>query len=148
MREEQVTKAILKHLTDRKWTIVAFDFPQSGTGKMLHPNKSVSEKNKGGIIPDIAAVKNGVCLFFENKDRTVESDFHKLTEVRDGEAYKDAIAALLNGYDVKHIYYGVGLPSAKYGTKAQSLAALVDFVVGVTSDGSIEWLANTPSIAI
>jgi hypothetical protein len=142
MREEQVTKAILKHLIDREWAIVAFDFPQSGTGKMLHPDESMSEKNKGSINPDIVAVKDGICLFFENKDRTVESDFHKIAAVRDGEGYKNAIKALLSGYSVERIYYGIGLPSTKYGAKAQTLAAMVDFVVGVSDDGAVECLSN------
>ena len=38
MKEEQVTKAVLKWLIANKWEIVCFDFPQSGTGRILHPN--------------------------------------------------------------------------------------------------------------
>lgn len=77
MREEQVTKSILKRLTANGWEIVCFDFPQSGTGRMLHPNRSNDEKNKDGIIPDIVAVKDCVCIFAENKDRFFYSDFKK-----------------------------------------------------------------------
>lgn len=46
MTEEQVTKALLQHLTDNGWHIVSFDFPQSGTGKVLHPNNADGEKIK------------------------------------------------------------------------------------------------------
>jgi hypothetical protein len=52
-----VTKTILSYLSSKGWNIVAYDFPQSGTGIMLHPDRNYSEKNKGGIIPDIVAVK-------------------------------------------------------------------------------------------
>ena len=41
MTEEQVTKALLQHLTDNGWHIVCFDFPQSGTGRVLHPNNVI-----------------------------------------------------------------------------------------------------------
>lgn len=46
MTEEQVTKALLQYLTDNGWHIVCFDFPQSGTGKVLHPNNADGEKIK------------------------------------------------------------------------------------------------------
>ena len=66
MKEEQVTKSVLKWLLDNKWEIICFDFPQSGTGRLLHPN-STQEKNKGAINPDIVAVRDGVCLFSPQK---------------------------------------------------------------------------------
>ena len=54
MREEQVTKNILDWLEGNGWKIICYDFPQSGTGVLLHLNNSNrTEKNKGGIIPDI-----------------------------------------------------------------------------------------------
>ncbi len=43
MTEEQVTKAILNHLVKNCWKIICFDFPQSGTGKYIHPNVSCSK---------------------------------------------------------------------------------------------------------
>ena len=45
MNEEEVTKSILSKLRSDSWTIISFDFPQSGTGKTLHPNES-SNKNE------------------------------------------------------------------------------------------------------
>ena len=62
MTEEQVTKALLQYLTDNGWHIVCFDFPQSGTGRVLHPNNADGEKNKDSIIPDIVAIKNNISL--------------------------------------------------------------------------------------
>lgn len=67
MTEEQVTKALLRYLTDNGWHIVCFDFPQSGTGRVLHPDSTDGQKNKDSIIPDIVAVKNNILLFFETR---------------------------------------------------------------------------------
>lgn len=80
MTEEQVTKSLLHYLTDNGWHIVCFDFPQSGTGRILHPNNANSQKNKDSIIPDIVAVKNNISLFFENKDRYYFPDYEKVNE--------------------------------------------------------------------
>lgn len=70
MREEQVTKFILKWLLDTNWEIVCFDFPQSGTGHFLHPNGS-TDKNKDTINPDIVAVKDKYCLFLKIRIDTI-----------------------------------------------------------------------------
>ncbi|MFA6730047.1 MAG: hypothetical protein WCR95_03540 [Eubacteriales bacterium] len=146
MREENVTKTIIQCLILAKWTIVTFDFPQSGTGIILHPDEITNEKNKGSIIPDIIAVKNSICLFFENKNRTVKSDFTKVSGVRDNKIYLKSITSLLKDYTIEQIYYGIGLPSEKYGKRSQSLAHMVDFVVGVTNSYNIEWLWNPHGI--
>ena len=124
MREEQVTKYILKWLINRGWEIVCFDFPQSGTGRFLHPNDS-SQKNRGAINPDIVAVKDGKCVFFENKDRFYSSDFEKINDLITGNAYS------------KEFYYGIGLPKIKYSKSAEKKSNLVDFIIGVEENGSI-----------
>lgn len=72
MREENVTKKIIKYLKKNNWKIIAFDFPQSGTGIMILPDDNKSTKNKESIIPDIVAYKDKICVFFENKDRFVK----------------------------------------------------------------------------
>ena len=53
MREEKVTISILKWLKKNDWKIISYDFPQSGTGLLIHPNSTIgrTSKNKGGIIP-------------------------------------------------------------------------------------------------
>jgi hypothetical protein len=146
MTGEQVTKAILKFLTDRGWSIVTFDFPQGGTGKMLRPYGSFYEKNKGGIVPDIVAVKNCTCLFFENKDRIDIGDFRKVAGLINDSEYKNAISSLLNGYDVECIYYGISLLSAKFGRRAGPLSAMVHFVVGFVGGSAIEFLYTPTAI--
>lgn len=136
MTEEQVTKAILKWLKDSEWQIVCFDFPQSGTGKMLHPNNSC-QKNLGSIIPDIVAVKNKICLFFENKDRFYYPDYEKQNRLKEHNDYSNDINDLLKGYEIEQIYYGIGLPTKKHNANSEEASNLVDFIIGVYDDKSI-----------
>ena len=124
MTEEQVTKALLQYLTDNGWHIVCFDFPQSGTGRVLHPNNADGEKNKDSIIPDIVAVKNNISLFFENKDRFYYPDYQKVNGLIVDNQYTTAISTLLNEYAVKNIYYGIGLPTIKHKKKSQNSATV------------------------
>lgn len=146
MTEEQVTKAILQHLQNNGWRIVCFDFPQSGTGRVLHPNNAVGEKNKDSIIPDIVAVKNGIALFFENKDRFYKPDYKKINELIVDNQFTNAIATLLSVYNVKNIYYGIGLPTEKHNDRSKKSATLVDFIVGISVDAKVEFLYNPKQI--
>lgn len=146
MKEEQVTKAILKWLLDNGWSIVCFDFPQSGTGKMLHPNGNSESKNKNTIIPDIVAVRDGQCVFVENKDRYYYPDFVKQHELIVDNTYTDAIDMLLQPYTVNSIFYGIGLPTTKYKQSAQASESLVDFVVCVNENKTIDIPYNPRSV--
>lgn len=137
MREEEVTKAIIKWLMNNDWEIVCFDFPQSGTGRVLHPNNSVCEKNKNSIIPDIVAVKEDICVFFENKDRFYYPDYEKVNYLINNNDYSQAINQLLSKYIISRIYYGIGLPTIKHTKKSQQSQHLVDFIIGVNEDKSI-----------
>ena len=134
MTEEQVTKAIMAWLISNDWQIVCFDFPQSGTGRVLHPNSAAGEKNKDSIIPDIVAVKEDICLFFENKDRFYYPDYEKVNGLIVDNQYTNAIAALLHDCEVKDIYYGIGLPTIKHKKKYLESAELVNFIIGVVED--------------
>lgn len=138
MTEEKVTKTILSYLQNNLWDIVTFDFPQSGTGKMLHPSGSSSEKNKGGIIPDIVAVKDGLCVFFENKDRYYYPDFIKINDLIVNDTYKESIWELIGSFNVHTIRYGIGLPTAKYTKNADKNKELTDFIIGVNDDYTIK----------
>lgn len=110
MREENVTKNILIWLQKNNWEIICFDFPQSGTGVLLHLNgTNRTEKNKGGIIPDIIAVKNGIAVFFENKDRFYQPDFDKLFEIKTELNYTDSLDSLLSDHNITSIFYGIGI---------------------------------------
>ena len=148
MTEEQVTKAILACLINGGWNIVTYDFPQSGTGKMLRPNNHVSDKNRGGFIPDIVTFKDGVCIFFENKDKVVIKDFKKVSALINENKYMNDISTLLAGYNVTRIFYGVGFPSNKWNKSAEVNVSFVDFIVGVTDDKKIEFLYNPNELHI
>ena len=142
MREEQVTKAILKWLLDNNWEIVCFDFPQSGTGRLLHPNIESAHKNRGAINPDIIAVRNSVCLFFENKDRFYLPDYEKLHSLIIDNHYTDDIELLTKGNNIEEYYFGIGLPALKHGKGSRKAAHLVHFIIGVREDNSINILHN------
>lgn len=146
MREEHVTKAMLKWLLDNHWQIVCFDFPQSGTGRVLHPNGANEDKNKSSIIPDIVAVKNGVCIFVENKDRFYYPDYEKQYALIVGNDYSEAISTLLKDYTVSQIYYGIGLPTSKHKQGSTNAAYLVDFIICVDEDKTVRSVYNPSNI--
>ena len=134
MREENVTKNILQWLQINKWEIICFDFPQSGTGVLLHLNDiNRTEKNKGGIIPDIIAVKNGIAVFFENKDRFYQPDFDKIFEIKTQLNYSDSLDLLLSDQKVTSIYYGIGISDIKEEIKKCKLNLdKIDFLISTT----------------
>ncbi len=139
MREEKVTKIILDWLEDNAWEIICYDFPQSGTGVLLHPNGSNrKEKNKGGIIPDIIAVKDNIAVFFENKDRFYEPDFDKLQEIKKESNYSDALDKLLTGFHIEAIYYGIAIPELKNAIDKSKLhLEKIDFLISTNEEEEI-----------
>lgn len=137
MKEEDVTKAIIKKLISAGWEIICYDFPQSGTGRVLHPNDRDS-KTLGAIIPDIVAIKAGIVLDFENKDRFVFSDFEKIDNLRHSEDYSKSWDLLLSGCQYSQIFYGVGMPMSDTNySKAEENHNMVDFIVYLNEDGSL-----------
>lgn len=135
--EEYVTKSLLKWLQDSGWTIICFDFPQSGTGKVLHPSTTTS-KTEDAVIPDIIAIKGSIVVHFENKDRFVLDDFDKVLYLRTTHDYDGAYANLLDGYTYDCIFYGIGMPySASNYSKALGELNKVDFVVFLMEDDEI-----------
>ncbi len=146
MKEENVTKAILKWLIDEQWRIICFDFPQSGTGKVLHPSNTTS-KTEGAIIPDIIAYKNGVVVDFENKDRFVLNDFEKISFLKSTSIYDRSLNTLLKGYSYIHLYYGIGMPYSENNyRKAESYSKMVDFIIYVKDNGNMQITDNKGGI--
>ena len=139
MREERVTINILNWLEENRWQIICYDFPQSGTGVLLHPNSDNRiEKNKGGIIPDIIAVKNKIGIFFENKDRFYSPDFEKLFEIKTNSNYSDSLDLLLKNYEVNFIYYGVGISNIKKEIeKCKKHISKIDFLLSTNEKKDI-----------
>ena len=146
IKEEQVTKAIIKWLCSNGWQIVCYDFPQSGTGRVLHPSNTTS-KTEGAFIPDIIAVKNGIVLNFENKDRFVSSDFAKVSRLKATNLYDDSFASLLKDYSYTKILYGIGMPYTDNNyRRSEEVSCLVDFIVYLNEDGSIKVKDNIGNI--
>ena len=140
MREEQVTKAILKWLLENRWEIICYDFPQSGTGRFLHPDGGRGMKNKESINPDIIAVKGNTCVFFENKDRFYYPDYQKINRLIVQNDYSNAINQLMGERPVQRFFYGIGLPAVKHGKESVEASHLVDFIVGVEEDKTVSVL--------
>ena len=141
MREERVTINLLNWLEGNGWKIVCYNFPQSGTGVLLHPNtdENRTTKNKGGIIPDILATRNSIAVFFENKDRFVLSDFEKIKEVKKLGNYSNALDTILKEFNVTKIFYGIGIPANEKDIK-KSLECIdgIDFLISTSEDKSVE----------
>jgi len=140
MREERVTINILNWLEANQWKIICYDFPQSGTGILLHPNtdENRTDKNKGGIIPDIIAVKNSIAVLFENKDRFVMADFEKIKDVKSLGNYSNALNALLSKYNTVDIYYGIGIPFIeKYIRKSLANIDGINFLISTDLGGKV-----------
>lgn len=140
MREEKVTIHILNWLEKNEWKIICYDFPQSGTGLLIHPNtkESRTTKSKNGIIPDIIAVKKNIAVFFENKDKFVKSDFDKLRKIKLEENYTDGLNKLLDPYQIMNIFYGIGIPNKEKDIR-KSIDNLqnIDFLISVYEDSNI-----------
>lgn len=137
LTEERVTKSLIKWLIVNNWTIISFDYPQSGTGRALHPNEEVS-KTEGIIIPDIVAHKGDKVIFFENKNRFVLADYEKVENLRLNNNYSRSIRLLTSHYPHKSILYGIGQPyKVDWNKKAIKNSGMVDFVVAVNADGTV-----------
>ncbi len=137
--EENITKSLLLWLESQSWNILAYDFPQSGTGVIIHPDDDIRvTKNKGGIIPDIIAIKDGSVVFFENKDRFDEKDFVKVNLLRVDKKYEMSIAKFLGSHFYSNIYFGVGLANIpRIRKRIDERRDMVDFAVLVSSSRDI-----------
>ena len=138
MSEEGVTKNILKYLKNNNWNIYSYDFPQSGTGIMIKKDNEKNNKNRDSIIPDIIAIKNNICIFFENKDRIVIADFKKINRLIIDNEYQNNINKLLSNFKIKNYYYGIGLPDDIKLDKLKTLLDLTDFIILVDKNNNIE----------
>lgn len=140
MREERVTINILNWLEENGWQIVCYDFPQSGTGILLHPNgDDRTEKNKGGIIPDIIAVKEDIAVFFENKDRFYQPDFDKLYEIKTENNFSDSLSQLLSGFGISKMVYGIGIPEEKkHLVKSKTQLDKIDFLITTDDNKNVK----------
>jgi hypothetical protein len=136
MREENVTMYIIAWLKQSDWKIVAFDYPGSGTGIRLHKN-GTHYKNKDTIVPDIIAVKDGIALFFENKDHFYKKDFEKQYSNINEKLFSDDVNKILKPYKISNIKWGIGIPETKYSKNVNKHEYMVDFLYTVEENGGI-----------
>lgn len=146
MTEEIVTRSILAHLMKCGWRILSFDFPQSGTGRSLHPAGSQS-KNQGVLIPDIIAVKEDVGIYMENKDHYYPEDFCKVHNVLHGLAYSDSFSKVL-GIEQETLIGGIGLPEECCDAISTDALKLVGFVLKVNEAGVVSVHYASPGLSI
>ena len=149
MTEEKVTIAILLYLENNGWEVVTYDYPQSGTGRVIHPNIGVREdtKNKGAIIPDIIAVRNGNAVYFENKNRFYALDFDKVEMLKTNNPYSIGMYDLLENKGVQSIEFGIGVPCIqRVVEQCSNKLKSVDFLIGVKPDRTIVRLHDPFSI--
>ena len=146
MNEEEVTKSILSKLKSDSWTIISFDFPQSGTGKTLHPNES-SNKNEGSIIPDIITIRNNTCIIFENKSFCCKNDFDKLYNMKMKQNYSQSLEKLLKGHDIKNYYYIIGMPILFEKKITPDLYLKVDAVYLVDENRNVKITTNSKNVS-
>lgn len=134
-REEFITKAILKYLNLKGWTILAFDYPQSGTGISLHPIRRVDHtKNLGMITPDVIAIKNKLLLILEDKPGFYESDVEKLKTIKAGE-YSESIRSIFGISDF-NIMVGIGIgDSPQQRKRALCRTDTLDVILWVDKNG-------------
>ena len=130
MNEEFVTKSIIYYLKENNWNIFAFDYPQSGTGFLIHPNDRL-EKNKESIIPDIIANKKSMSIIMENKSYYYKEDFIKLDNLKNDSNYENDLNSILKRLNCKSIKYGIGLPEKDFIQIKEDDTKLVDFIITV-----------------
>lgn len=139
MNEEFVTKSIVYYLKNNGWNIFSFDYPQSGTGYLIHPNDRF-HKNKESIIPDIIANKDSRCIIMENKSYFYPDDFHKLEELSNSEIYKHDLNSLIRRLNCEEIFYGIGLPNTiNVFDEDDEIINLVDFIITVDKSKNCEY---------
>ena len=127
--EEQVTKKIMAELDELGFDIIAFDFPQSGTGVLLHPEKSELPK----INLDIIAIKEDKLYLFENKDRYYPKDFTKLSSFKENIIYySKSIKTKLNlDIDDFKVSTNIGIPKEFEGKVTPTMREKVDKIWSV-----------------
>lgn len=125
LKEEKITLSVRAWLINNGWEIKAFDFPQSGTGKVIHPDKN----HVPVIIPDIIATKNSNILIIESKDRYLKSDIEKLITGKKFHSYDKSIKSFVQN-DRATIYWGAAGPNTEIYKKClESHKYEIDFSI-------------------
>jgi len=138
--EEIITASVLDWLKKHEWSIISYDFPQSGTGYIIHPDYS-NNKNKGLIIPDIVALKRNIGILFENKDRFYLPDFKKLKYLKSTRDYDQGLLKLFRYKLPETIFFGVAITNHdRQVKKAIPYLDLIDFLVTVSPNREVNYI--------
>lgn len=129
MKEEQVTKKIIKKLVSNGFSIKVFDYPQSGTGILLSPKRKDFRK----LNFDIIATKDNNLWVFENKDRYYPKDFEKLDFFKKNiDEYKESFRIKLDiNIDNYYLRTLIGLPKEEIPKIKDDYKKLIDDIWGV-----------------
>lgn len=137
MNEEFVTDNLIDYLRERGWDILSFDYPESGTGVVLHLNsKENHSKNQNSIIPDIIANKEEKLLVMENKTYYSRKDLDKLNKVKDG-GLEDSLKRNFPKTNWETVITGVGCPKSMDDLERLKDSNL-DYVAEVDQEGNSE----------
>ena len=135
--EELVTLSIIRFLKSMKFDIISFDFPQSGTGMVLHPNNRLG-KNEGVLIPDVIAKNSTKLLILEDKDHYDRSDVVKLRKLKTGETHSREIDKLVDEFALVSVAYGIGIPDEpKHVDRAKKEACDLDVILAVDAERNV-----------
>src|SRR5699024_6514275 len=137
MRESDVTLTLRNYFIKKDWEILAFDFPQSGTGTIIKQNYS-NEKNKDSIIPDLIVRKGEKGIFLETKYRFYQDDIEKIYDIKTNNNYSHGLSDLFGGAIPENMWYGIGIPD-KVNDKRKSInnSSLIDILFTVNKNGEV-----------
>jgi len=143
MDEELITTSAVDFLEKGGWCILSYDFPQSGTGCILHPDEwQAKTKNLDSIIPDIIARKDKIGLISENKVDYYQPDIEKLKNIRAGH-YSEDIAAVFGRDSIDKLILGLCLrKTPKNVEKIEHERRNIDFYITLDTNHLCEltWL--------
>lgn len=146
LTEEDVTRFLIKYLKSKDFSIYSYDFPQSGTGFVLRPNRTeIKHKNLSFWIPDIIAVKTGNLFLFENKDHFSTSDILKINNILTNQTHSEDIEKLLIRTNTKRYFILLGFPINHLKSDI-TLANFIDAEVACDITNSIVQLKTNEEI--
>ena len=150
MTEEFVTLSAMRWLEDTGWEIIAYEYPQSGTGVLIRPDDAV-DRTKEAVTPDILAYDraHGAGLYFENKVAFSLADFRKIQMLRTATRYRRALSRLFPYGLPSRMGYGVAfLDLAANLGRARKYLQMVDFIIAVAASGSVRVIFVQPEVPL
>jgi len=134
--EELITIAIVQYLSLRQWTIISYDFPQSGSGYRFTENFTGSCSSCKALIPDIIAQKEGQLFIWENKVKFSVLDIEKYRNFTS--SFSNSIESLRKETSFQNMFFGIGVAHSLYNIKKIDLYSnQLDFAVIVDQESTV-----------